>query len=147
MLTLALITGLSCGKASAQQANAVPLLGLAMQSANGDIAGDHLPVAGALRDHGYFTGMVGNLNGRLIPVAESFVTSNVDLAFPPNERLNVVDPYACPNDRIASGSNLHHTFEDYIMDPADDPNFILDDMPFLELDSSFLPWHREYIYR
>jgi hypothetical protein len=138
MLTLALITGLSCGKASAQQANAVPLLGLSMQSSNGDIAGDPLPIAGV---------------DRLIPLAESFVTSvesmgqasrntsdsltNLDLAFTPTgenchlryERLNVVDPYACPNDRIASGSNLHHTFEGYIMDPD------------LHINGPLLPWH------
>jgi len=146
MLTLALITALSSEKASAQ---------------------DRMQPQTQLRDNGYFTGMVGkwhigyepagqverygllqndhgqivqNDHGQtnsLVPIAG--VNRSVPLA---GGSENVNSVFDCrPNIMNPSGSNLHHDFVDYIMHPADDSNFILDDMPFLELDSPLLPRH------
>jgi hypothetical protein len=139
MLTLALFTGLSAEKASAQSFmtnNAVTIVGSKGTSRirGGDFRAESVIFVTADSEEGHRGIPIAGVD-RLIPVAESFVTSNVDSVIDCRPVVYIVDSvFDCR-------ANVHIVDSDDDPDFIDDPNFILDDMPFLELDSPLLPWH------
>jgi hypothetical protein len=124
MLTLALITGLSCGKASAQQANAVPLLALAMQSSSGQIE----MVVGAAFGNGICSTMgvnrsvpLAGTNSGLHSMSSPLFRSSTTAIMDPADCPSVLDMDSCDTSGLESALSSndpiffsHHANVDYI---------------------------------
>ena len=85
-----------------------------------------VPVAGALRDQGYFTGMVGKWHNSSLPVAGS--NDNGFQRYPPLVKPTVDFVYDCRPNIVDLDDSRQ------VVGPNDGPS-VIDDMPFQELDS------------
>ena len=165
MLTLALTTALSSEKASARDRMQTQtqlrdngyFTGMVGKWHIGYEPAGQVEQYGVLQsDHGQIVQNDHGQTNSLVPIAG--VNRSVPLAgssengfqrYPPLVKpKHDSQPFVTSNVDLASGHNGDPPFG--VSAGDDDLNvviIVIDDMPFLELDSSFLPWHRGYIYQ